>query len=88
MSSGFAKKSERTICSPLASRSALLRIVHCRPAHLRCEPSASRSQLKRRSDEMNELRLCQKVGANDMQSAPTWYRRRGSNPHGAATEGF
>ena len=88
MSSDFAKKSERTICSPLASRSVLLRIVRCKPPHLRCEPSASGSQLKRRSDEMNELRLFQKVGANDMQSAPTWCRRRGSNPHGAATEGF
>ena len=69
MSSGFAKKSERTLCCPLASRSALLRIVRCRPTHLRCEPSASGSQLKRRSDKMNELRLCQKVGANDMLSA-------------------
>ena len=29
----------------------------------------SGSERKRRSDGMNELRLCQKVGANDMQSA-------------------
>ena len=88
MFSGFAKKSERTLCCPPASPYRAARMIRCRPTHLRCEPSASGSQLKRRSDEMNELRLCQKVGANDMQSAPTWYRRRGSNPHGAATEGF
>ena len=53
-----------------------LRIVRCRPPHLRCDPSASGSQLKRRSGEMNELRLFQKVGANDMLSARIALPRR------------
>ena len=59
---------------------APLRMIRCRPTHLRCEPSASGSQLKRRSDEMNELRLCQKVGANDMQSARIALPRRPDDP--------
>ena len=84
MSSDFAKRSERTISSPLASRSALLRTVRCKPPHLRCEPSASGSQLKRRSDEMNELRLCRKVGANDMQSARIALRAAPDSPLQAA----
>ena len=37
---------------------------------------------------MSALWLLKKVGASDIELAPTWCRWRDSNPHGIATNGF